>query len=213
MKDYIKKNKFYVYSSVLAMTITVVQVLRFLVTSEYKGCFIPGIFFFTYPFVFFILKEKNFPIYYLIYAMINVLIIAVIKTYLFNNYTGILIATISILMKPSFKNAAVICYFIFASITFMITSEEIFMFIIHMLKSLWYFSFISHYMQKNYSRKILDLTEQEKDILNQLTNGKLQKEVIGYSENTVCRKIRKACERNGLSKDELKLLYREGNFL
>lgn len=213
MKHFFEKNKFYVYTSTLAITISVVHIFYKHSGNSYNGVLFPIIFFGTYPITFLLLKEKYFPYYYLFYDLLNVILLSLVKSYLFNNFTGILIAGIVICMKPRFQKIAVLLYLLVASSAFLITNEKLFMYLIHMLKSIWYFSFIIHYMNTNYSRKKLDLTEQEKNILQQLCEGKYQKEVIGFSENTVCRKIKNACKRNGVTKDELKLLFREGNYI
>lgn len=57
-----------------------------------------------------------------------------------------------------------------------------------------------------------ELTEQEKYILSQMKEGKLQKEIPGYSENTVCRKLREARMRNGIPTTEellMRFIYTE----
>lgn len=56
----------------------------------------------------------------------------------------------------------------------------------------------------------LVLTIDEKDILNQLSSGKLKKEITGYSKNTITKKIQDAMDRNGCSTEgELVCRYKD----
>lgn len=58
----------------------------------------------------------------------------------------------------------------------------------------------------------LVLTIDEKDILSQVANGKLKKEVTGYSKNTVTKKIQEAMDRNSCSTEgELVCRYKDNN--
>lgn len=55
----------------------------------------------------------------------------------------------------------------------------------------------------------LTLTDDEVHILNQLLDGKEIKEVVGFSQNTVYKKLRSARERNDcITNDELILRYK-----
>ena len=66
-------------------------------------------------------------------------------------------------------------------------------------------------LNNRFERKKLILYEDEIKILEQLRSGKMyQKEVEGFSENTVYRKLKAARERNGnITKDELLELYKK----
>ena len=66
-------------------------------------------------------------------------------------------------------------------------------------------------LNSHFERKKLVLFEDEKMILDQLCEGKVyQKEVEGFSENTIYRKLKAARERNGnISRDELVEKYRK----
>lgn len=60
------------------------------------------------------------------------------------------------------------------------------------------------------SKEVLILTESEKEILEQLKNRKLKKEITGYSKNTVTQKIKDAMERNNCSTEgELMCKFKE----
>lgn len=60
------------------------------------------------------------------------------------------------------------------------------------------------------SKDVLILTESEKEILEQLRNRKLKKEIIGYSKNTVTQKIKDAMKRNNCSTEgELMCKFKE----
>ena len=66
-------------------------------------------------------------------------------------------------------------------------------------------------LENQFERKTLVLYEDEIKILEQLSNGKIyQKEVEGFSENTVYRKLKAARERNGnITKEELLKLFKK----
>lgn len=57
----------------------------------------------------------------------------------------------------------------------------------------------------------LKLLPDERKILEQLAEGKQQKEVQGFSESTVSRKLQKAADRNKLSTEELKMRFSKNN--
>ncbi len=59
-------------------------------------------------------------------------------------------------------------------------------------------------------KRKLDLTVDETSILEELSNGKQQKEIEQFSQNTVSRKLKKARERNGVATtDELIKRFKE----
>lgn len=70
---------------------------------------------------------------------------------------------------------------------------------------------MEYVLNDKFRRKKLVLYEDERDILEQLSNGMVyQKEVVGFSENTIYRKLKAARERNGnLTREELVNQFRK----
>ena len=84
------------------------------------------------------------------------------------------------------------------------------LFFIHFFRSIWFLGIVIYVLDNKFERKKLILYDDEIEILSQLCDGKTyQKEVKGFSENTVYRKMKAARERNGsISKDQLIELYK-----
>lgn len=78
-------------------------------------------------------------------------------------------------------------------------------------RSIWFLGIVFYVLDNKFDRKKLILYDDEVEILSQICDGKTyQKEVKGYSENTVYRKLKAARERNGnISKEQLIDLYKE----
>lgn len=152
-----------------------------------------------------IFKKKAFCPFYFLYSAVLVFIIAFEKTYLYNNFTALFIVCIVIMCNPKFTVPVLISYFVTICIAFSINEEEIYHFLIHITRSLWFISLMIYVTNHKFKRHELLLYDDEKLILDQLCNGKIyQKEVEGFSENTVYRKLKAARERNGnISREEL----------
>lgn len=159
----------------------------------------------------FIFKKKIFSIFNLVYALILIFYLAFTKTYLYNNYTSLFIICIVFMINPKFKMIGIISYFIGISICFGLNDEHLYQYFIHICRSLWFVLIVDYVISNKFNRKKLILYEDEIKILEQLNAGKhYQKEVEGFSENTIYRKLKSARERNGIeTREELLNLYRE----
>lgn len=157
-----------------------------------------------------IFKRKAFSYFYLIYATVLIFVLAFTKTCLYNNYTALFVMFIVIMINPKLKRPAYIIYLLGICVAFLFNDENILHFLIHVLRSCWFVFIMNYVVENKYDRKKLIIYEDEMKILDQLCNGKIyQKEVEGFSENTVYRKLKAARERNGnLTKDELVEAYR-----
>lgn len=104
-----------------------------------------------------------------------------------------------------------IFYFVVVSIAFCLNEERIYHYFIHIVRSLWFIGIVEYVLNDKFRRKKLVLYEDERDILEQLSNGMVyQKEVVGFSENTIYRKLKAARERNGnLTREELVNQFRK----
>ena len=158
-----------------------------------------------------IFKRKCFSWFYLVYSVILVFMIAFEKTFLFNNFTALFIVCIVIMVIPRVKYIAISLYFAAVCIAFSINGENVFHFLIHITRSIWFIGSVFFVLENQFERKTLVLYEDEIKILEQLSNGKIyQKEVEGFSENTVYRKLKAARERNGnITKEELLKLFKK----
>ena len=156
-----------------------------------------------------IFRKKCFSYFYLIYSVILIFVIAFDKTFLFNNFTALFILSLVIMIKPKIAKPAIIIYFVAIIIAFGINEEVLYHFFIHVLRSIWFLGIEFYVLDSKFERKKLILYEDEIEILSQICDGKTyQKEVKGYSENTVYRKLKAAKERNGnISKEKLIELF------
>lgn len=158
-----------------------------------------------------IFRRKCFSYFYLIYAVILVFMIAFEKTFLFNNYTALFLVCIVIMIKPQVRFVAISLYFAAICVAFSINGESVFHFLIHLTRTIWFFGTVFFVTENNFERKKLILYEDEIKILLQLCDGKIyQKEVEGFSENTVYRKLKAARERNGnLTREQFVELFKK----
>lgn len=158
-----------------------------------------------------IFRKKCFTYFYLIYAVILVFVIAFEKTLLFNNFTALFVICLVIMIQPKMAKPAIVIYFITVIFAFLINEEPLYLFFIHFFRSIWFLGIVFYVLDNKFDRKKLILYDDEVEILSQICDGKTyQKEVKGYSENTVYRKLKAARERNGnISKEQLIDLYKE----
>lgn len=158
-----------------------------------------------------IFKKKGFAIFYLCYSVILVFANSIEPTYLFNNYSALFLVCIVIMIQPKLKIPGIILYFCTCSICFLLNNESLLLFMIHIVRSIWFILIVSYILNNKFERKKLILYEDEIKILDQLATGKIyQKEVEGFSENTIYRKLKAARERNGnLTRDQLVELYKK----
>lgn len=211
-------SNFNIFTSVISLIISILYFVRG-ISEE----FIPGIIIvismnLIYIPLVFIFKRQGFSVFYLIYAIILVFLISFEETKLFNNYTALFMVCIVMMIQPKLEFFIYIVYFVSVCIAFTLNGENLIHFFIHIIRSLWFISIVSYVLNNRFDRKKLILFDDEKKILDQLCEGKIyQKEVEGFSENTIYRKLKAARERNGnITRDQLVELYRkekESNYL
>ncbi|MCQ2591864.1 MAG: hypothetical protein MJ188_03690 [Treponema sp.] len=150
-------------------------------------------------------RRKGFAIYSLIYAVCLVFIIAFHKTYLYNNLTGVLIIFIVVLIMPNYKKWAFGIYFLAVSVAFAFNEENLCHYLIHISRFALAFFIFDYIMEERYSEKKLILYDDEIKILTALSKNRLQKsiELDGFSESTIYRRIKSACQRNKMTKEQL----------
>lgn len=158
-----------------------------------------------YALLILVFKKLCVPYFCLGYAMFLTFIIAFSKTFLYNNYTGLLIVIIAILFLPGLKKIGFLLYFIATSISFALNEENLCHYFLHLAGFVWIFLMFDFIISEKYLRKKLILYDDEIKILNELSKNRLQKsiELEGFSESTIYRRIKSACKRNHLSKKQL----------
>lgn len=168
------------------------------------GCIIIALNFLYIPFAF-IFSKKGFPYFCLAYSAVLIFSTAFEQTYLYNNYTALFIVCVVIMIKPKLRIPAIVFYFVMVTVAFALNEEILYQYFIHIVRSIWYIGIVEFVLNDKFKRKKLVLYEDEKNILKQLCDGKMyQKEVEGFSENTIYRKLKAARERNGnLTRDQL----------
>lgn len=205
------KEHFVVSTCVLSGLICILYAVKGVFEGFFIGTWIVVAMNLLYIPVILIFKRKCFPYFYLAYSVVLVFMIAFEKTFLFNNFTALFIVCIVIMFDSKKIWLAIALYFTSVCVAFSINGESVFHFLIHITRSVWFLEIIFYVLNNRFERKKLILYEDEIKILEQLRSGKMyQKEVEGFSENTVYRKLKAARERNGnITKDELLELYKK----
>ncbi len=214
MKEKSISNFFYEHFVICTASLSGLLVLLYL----WKGCTvsfsISGWIFILLNLIYiplaFIFKKKLFSIFFLFYAAVLVFALAFDKTYLYNNFSALFMVCIVFMLQPELKIISLAVYFVSVCIAFALNEEMLCHFFIHIVRGLWFVEIVSYVLDEKFQRKKLVLFDDERMILEQLCNGKVyQKEVEGFSENTVYRKLKAARERNGnLTRDQLVERYR-----
>lgn len=207
----VQKDNFIIVTSLLSVVTAGLYFARILTEgANWKLLFLSAANLLYVPFIL-IFKKKSFSFFYLFYSVVVVFILAFTKTALYNNFSALFVFCIVYMLNPKLKIPALIAYAIAASIAFILNDEGIIHFLSHMTRSAWFVIVLEYIFQHKYDRKALILYEDEKQILDQLCDGTMyQKEVQGFSENTVYRKLKAARERNGnVTRDQLVEMYRK----
>ena len=113
----------------------------------------------------------------------------------FYNYATIFFMYIAIGANPKFRKVAPWIYILNVIISYKLKNLDIIAFCIHCVYTVMFGIKINYVFIPN-KPEVLNLTEDEKFILNELAKGKLQKQIEGYHQNTVTKYLRNAMERN-----------------
>ena len=120
---------------------------------------------------------------------------ALIHINTFYNYGGIFFILVAIGANPKLKKPAIILYLVNMVISFSHQKLLVFSASIHVIY-IFLFYLLMNYLFKIHKPDALNLTEDEKKILDELAKGKLQKEIELYSQQTISQKLKNARERN-----------------
>lgn len=207
MKDFYdtKEKNFLVITTLLSGIIGVLYIWKGFLEEFYAGTYVVIILAFAYIPLVWIFRRPGFAIFNMIYALVLVFIIAFYKTYLYNNFTGLIAVFIVMMVAPKLKWQALGLYFLVISIAFAINEENLCHFLIHVTRGAWLFHIFNHVLVNKYQRKKLILYDDEIKILSELSKNRLQKsiELEGFSESTIYRRIKAAMMRNNLTKKQL----------
>ena len=118
---------------------------------------------------------------------------------------------IAIGANPKLKKVAHWIYIVNVVISFSLKRLDIIAFLIHVVY-VYMFQIKMNYVFAIHKPTALNLTEDEKAILTELAKGKLQKEIVLFSEQTITHKLKNARERNMCSSTgELVEKFRQEN--
>lgn len=113
----------------------------------------------------------------------------------FYNYATIFFMLIACGANPKLKKAAPIIYILNVFVAFTLKRLGIVPFVIHSIYIIMFQKKLQYVFKINKPNK-LNLTDDERKILDELVKGKMQKEIDLWSEQTVSAKIKSARERN-----------------
>ena len=113
----------------------------------------------------------------------------------FYNYATIFFILVAIGADPKLKKVAPLVYLLNVFIAFTMKRLGITPFSIHLVYCLMFYTKIG-YVFTIHKPETLNLTHDEKQILEELAKGKMQKEIDLYSQQTISGKLKNARERN-----------------
>ena len=124
----------------------------------------------------------------------------------FYNYATIFFMYIAIGANPKLRKIAPWIYILNVIISYKLKNLDIIAFCIHCVYTVMFGIKINYVFIPN-KPEVLNLTEDERIILEELAKGKLQKQIEGYHQNTVTKYIRNAMDRN-MCKTKTELLQK-----
>ena len=113
----------------------------------------------------------------------------------FYNYTSFIMLIFAIIATPKLTIPALVLYGANLIPALVYRQNEIPTIGIHVLNCAWITIFVIMVIMKK-TGNTMQLTDEERHILTQLANGKLQKEIEEYNENQVTQMIKNAISRN-----------------
>lgn len=170
-----------------------------------------GVFFLVYILIVFFFGEKSIPVLYVIFSM------GAVQDITFINATVFLILMMVSWQFPKWKFPLAIIYILQIVIVCMRHEKTSVHLLFHIALCLTLYAgceAVKKTLQKRAIMSIsknfkkLDLRPEEEDIIKQRAEGKMYKEIISYSKNTITAYITLAMERNGCkTKEELIAMY------
>ena len=127
----------------------------------------------------------------------SLMIFACVLVYInnFYNYATIFFMLVAMGADPKLKKFAPFVYLVNVFVAYTMKRLGITPFMIHLIYCVMFYTKIN-YVFAIHKPESLNLTEDEKKILEELAKGKLQKEIDLYSQQTISAKLKHARERN-----------------
>lgn len=157
--------------------------------TDYWQCYVRAGFCFFIAVSIFLFRRKGFSVSILIYAY------TLLYFNNFYNYTSFVFLIFAIISTPGMTVPALIIYGANLIPALVYRQNEIPAIGIHVLNCIWITCFIELVVLKK-TKKSLKLTDDERIVLEELADGKLQKEIEAFCPNTVTKLIKNAQERN-----------------
>lgn len=165
--------------------------------TNHWQCYVRAGFCFFIALSIFFFQRKGFSVSILLYAY------TLLYFNNFYNYTSFVFLVFAILTTPKLTVPALIIYAANLIPALVYRQNEIPAIGIHVLNCAWVVAFIE-FVVLNKKTKTLNLTDDERLVLEKLSEGKLQKQIEAFSPNTVTKLLKNAQERNSCrTKQEL----------
>lgn len=168
--------------------------------SEHNQCFVRCGFCFLIAVSTFFFLRKGFSISILLYACV------LLYFNNFFNYTSFLFILFAIYCNPKISQVAFCLYIINLCIALNMKHCEILTLAIHGLNCFLFYA-LAKYLFAAITPSTLLLTDDERNVLEELAAGKLQKQIDIFSQNTITRLLKNAMERN-LCKTKAELIHK-----
>ena len=128
----------------------------------------------------------------------------------FQNYTAFVIIVIFISLVPKAKWISLVLYALEIFFVATVRDKSPVHILIHICNCICIYMAIIFLLKPTVNKRKLDLTLDEEFILKELLDGKSQKEIDKWSQNTITNKLKSARERNDIATtDELLNEYRK----
>ena len=160
--------------------------------TDYWQCYVRSAFCLFIALSIFFFQRPGFSVSILIYAY------TLLYLNNFYNYTSCVLVIFAIIITPKLTIPALILYGANLIPALVYRQNELPTIGIHILNCVWIAAFVMLVIFKR-TKSTLELTDKERDVLDQMASGKLQKQVEGYSPNTVTKLLKSAQERNKCS--------------
>lgn len=144
----------------------------------------------------FLIGRKALPFGFFLFAL------AIGLTISFDNYTPFLIVALACFLVPKAEILFLSLYALDIIAVCMLHDKSPIHLLIHYINCIFFYSFLKLLIKGRAKREPLILTPEETFILEELRNGKQQKEILTFSKNTVTKKLREARLRNNLATTE-----------
>ena len=157
--------------------------------TDYWQCYVRAAFCLFIALSIYLFQRKGFSVSILIYAY------TLLYFNNFYNYTSFVLVIFSIIVTPKLTLPALVLYGANLIPALVYRQNELPTIGIHVLNCAWITAFVVLVIMKK-APGTLQLTEEERLVLAELADGKLQKEIKEYSENQVTQIIKNAVSRN-----------------